>query len=52
VLIGIVDTDPESFRSVDPAWTPTLPAYQPGRFGLVDILLPSDSSSGSASAQR
>src|SRR5436190_2025020 len=25
VLLGIVDGDPESFRSVDPSWRPTLP---------------------------
>ena len=25
VLVGIIDADPESFRSVDPGWTPTLP---------------------------
>jgi hypothetical protein len=31
---------PESFRAVDRAWTPTLPAREPGRFGLVDVLLP------------
>jgi hypothetical protein len=35
VLVGIIDADPESFRSVDPAWTPTLRAG----FGLADILL-------------
>jgi hypothetical protein len=33
VLVGIIDADPESFRSVDPGWTPTLP------FGLADILV-------------
>jgi hypothetical protein len=39
VLIGIVDHDPESFRTVDPGWQPTLPTG--GRtFGLVDILVP------------
>jgi hypothetical protein len=40
VLVGIVDADPESFRSVDPSWTPTLPAREPGRFGIVDLLVP------------
>jgi hypothetical protein len=34
VLVGIIDADPESFRSVDPGWTPALP------FGLADILAP------------
>ncbi|HMJ34881.1 MAG TPA: peroxidase family protein [Baekduia sp.] len=41
VLVGIIDADPESFRSVDPAWTPTLPARRAGAFGLADILVPS-----------
>jgi hypothetical protein len=40
VLVGIVDADPESFRSVDPGWTPTLPARRAGAFGLADILVP------------
>ncbi len=40
VLVGIVDADPESFRSVDPSWRPTLPSHEPGRFGLADILAP------------
>src|SRR3954451_6996010 len=33
VLVGIVDADPESFRAVDPAWTPSLPARRAGAFG-------------------
>jgi hypothetical protein len=40
VLVGIIDADPGSFRSVDPDWTPTLPARPPGAFGLADILAP------------
>jgi Animal haem peroxidase len=40
VLVGIIDADPESFRSVDPSWTPTLPARRPGAFGLADVLVP------------
>ena len=39
VLVGIIDADPESFRSVDPSWQPTLPARGPV-FGLADILAP------------
>jgi hypothetical protein len=39
VLVGIIDGDPESFRSLDPGWTPTLPARD-GAFGLADILAP------------
>jgi Animal haem peroxidase len=40
VLVGIIDGDPESFRSVDPRWSPTLPARRVGSFGLADILAP------------
>ena len=40
VLVGIIDADPESFRSVDPDWTPTLPARRRDAFGLADILVP------------
>ena len=41
-LVGIIDADPESFRSIDPDWTPTLPARRAGAFGLADILEPID----------
>ena len=40
VLLGIVDGDPESFRSVDPSWRPTLPRRTPDRFRLADLLVP------------
>jgi hypothetical protein len=40
VLVGIIDSDPESFRSVDPEWQPTLPGRSAGSFGLADILVP------------
>jgi Animal haem peroxidase len=40
VLVGIIDADPESFRSVDPAWRATLPSHEPGAFGIADILVP------------
>jgi hypothetical protein len=39
VLVGIIDSDPASFRSVDPQWQPTLPGRR-GSFGLADILVP------------
>jgi len=43
VLVGIIDADPGSFRSVDPGWTPALlPARRAGAFGLADILAPLD----------
>jgi hypothetical protein len=41
VLVGIIDADPGSYRSLDRDWTPTLPARD-GRFGIVDVLVPSD----------
>ncbi|MGZ4251125.1 MAG: peroxidase family protein [Solirubrobacteraceae bacterium] len=40
VLVGIIDADPESFRSVDPEWMPTVATRRSGTFGLADILLP------------
>jgi hypothetical protein len=40
VLVGIIDSDPESFRSVDRGWSPTLPGRRDGAFGLADILVP------------
>jgi hypothetical protein len=40
VLVGIVDADPESFRSVDPSWRPTLPSREAGTFGIADLLVP------------
>jgi hypothetical protein len=40
VLLGIIDADPESYRSVDPSWRPTLPSREPGVFGIADILVP------------
>lgn len=39
VLLGLVDGDPESFRSVDPSWTPSLPRHDASRFGVADLLL-------------
>jgi Animal haem peroxidase len=40
VLVGIIDADPESVRSVDRSWRPTLPSYEPERFGIADVLIP------------
>jgi hypothetical protein len=40
VLLGIVDADPESFRSVDPLWHPTLPARDAARFNIADLMVP------------
>src|ERR687888_104645 len=38
VLLGLLDADPESYRALDPAWQPTLPAAGE-RFELLDLLL-------------
>jgi hypothetical protein len=40
VLLGIVDGDPESFRSVSPNWRPTLLAREASRFMIPDLLVP------------
>jgi hypothetical protein len=40
VLVGMIDADPESFRSLDPSWTPTAPSREPGGFGIADVLVP------------
>jgi hypothetical protein len=38
VLVGLIDRDPESFRSNDPDWRPTLRGDHPEGFGLTDLL--------------
>jgi hypothetical protein len=37
-LVAIVDSDPESFRSVNRGWAPTLPGASPGSFGITDLI--------------
>lgn len=37
VLIGVIDADPASYRSLEPDWIPPLPA-RGERFGLADML--------------
>jgi hypothetical protein len=39
VLVGLMDLDPGSFRSVDPSWRPTLPSATPTGFAIGDVLL-------------
>jgi hypothetical protein len=39
VLWGVIAADPESYLSVEPGWSPTLPA-QGQRFRLADLLVP------------
>jgi Animal haem peroxidase len=38
VLLGLLDADPESYRVLEPAWEPTLPAAGE-RFGVLDLLV-------------
>jgi hypothetical protein len=38
VLLGLIDADPRSFRSVDPAWHPPLPGARDGTFTMADFL--------------
>src|SRR5215472_7028044 len=42
VLVGVIDHDPQAYRTVNPSWRPTLPARQAGRFRAVDVLVPID----------
>jgi hypothetical protein len=39
VLHGVITRDPESYRAIEPNWTPTLPPRE-HRFRLADILIP------------
>ena len=38
VLVGLVDRDPESYRSLEPNWRPTLAGTHQHGFGLADLL--------------
>jgi hypothetical protein len=38
VLVGLLNADPESFRSADPDWRPTLPCADPANYSLADLL--------------
>lgn len=38
VLLGIIDADPDSYRSVYRSWRPTLPAAGPDRYGIADLI--------------
>ena len=39
VLLGLIDGDPQTYRSVAPDWRPTLPAARPGSFTMADLLV-------------
>jgi len=39
VLLGLLDADPDSYRSAEPNWRPTLPSAEPERFTMVDLLV-------------
>jgi hypothetical protein len=38
VLLGMLAADPSSYLHATPAWTPSLPAEQPGQFTMIDLL--------------
>ena len=41
VLLGLIDANPGSYRSVEPNWWPTLPSDRDsttGRFGMADLV--------------
>jgi hypothetical protein len=38
VLVGIIDAEPDSYRAVDRSWHPTLPAANPDRYGIADLI--------------
>ncbi len=38
VLMGLLDGDPESYRTAQPDWQPTLPSAVPGTFSIADML--------------
>jgi hypothetical protein len=38
VLFGLIDNDPQSYRTREPNWRPTAPAAQVGEFGVADVL--------------
>ncbi|MCA1688211.1 MAG: hypothetical protein LC714_06405 [Actinobacteria bacterium] len=39
VLLGLLDVDPDSYRNAEPDWRPVLPAMEPGRFTMADLLV-------------
>ena len=39
VLTTLIERDPGSYRVAEPDWMPTLPAQQPGQFGLTEFLM-------------
>jgi hypothetical protein len=38
VVVGIIDSDPDSYRAVDRTWRPTLPAATSDRYGIADLI--------------
>jgi len=38
VVVGLLQSDPESYLSYDPRWRPTLPGRDRGDFRMVDFL--------------
>jgi hypothetical protein len=46
VLLGLIDADPQSYRAVDPEWTPELPGATAGTFTMADLLRTAAGSGG------
>lgn len=38
VLLGLIDADPNSYRALNPEWTPEMPAARVGAFTMADLL--------------
>jgi hypothetical protein len=38
VLLGLLDADPTSYRSLQPDWKPELPARRANQFTMADLL--------------
>ncbi|WP_317495500.1 heme peroxidase family protein [Haloechinothrix sp. LS1_15] len=38
VIIGLLETDPDSYLSQDPSWRPELPSRNPGEYTMTDLL--------------
>lgn len=38
LFFGLVEGDPNSFRSKQPGWTPSLPSADPGNFTMTDLI--------------
>lgn len=39
VLLGLLDADPDSYRSAEPGWRPELPSSRSGHFTMADLVV-------------